>query len=140
MKKITIKIMTAILAVITALSFTACTSGASAYDIAVKNGFKGTEAEWLASLNGANGKDGKDSDITIETLYAAAKADEQAKEAEKTAYRKARECVAEAEREGDAKVAAQGARFYEQSAKMREAAEARVESAADFILKELFAL
>ena len=67
--------MTAILAVITALSFTACTSGASAYDIAVKNGFKGTEAEWLASLNGANGKDGKDSDITIETLYAAAKSD-----------------------------------------------------------------
>ena len=46
----------------------------------------------------------------------------------------------EAEREGDAKVAAQGARFYEQSAKMRETAEARVESAADFILKELFAL
>lgn len=75
MKKLTLKIMTAILAVITALSFTACTSGASAYDIAVKNGFKGTEAEWLASLNGANGKDGKDSDITIETLYAAAKAD-----------------------------------------------------------------
>ena len=84
----------------------------------------------------------KDADIRAAKVLAdaTAKADEQAKEAEKTAYRKARECGAEAEREGDAKVAAQGARFYEQSAKMREAAEARVESAADFILKELFAL
>lgn len=43
--------------------------GLSAYDIAVKNGFVGTEKEWLASLvgargsrgsSGANGKDGKD--------------------------------------------------------------------------------
>jgi hypothetical protein len=33
-------------------------SGKSAYDIAVKNGFMGTEAEWLASLVGAPGKDG----------------------------------------------------------------------------------
>lgn len=32
----------------------------SAYDIAVKNGFDGTEAEWLASLNGNDGKDGVD--------------------------------------------------------------------------------
>ena len=43
--------------------------GLSAYDIAVKNGFVGTEKEWLASLvgargsrgsSGADGKDGKD--------------------------------------------------------------------------------
>lgn len=33
--------------------------GESAYDIAVKNGFVGTEAEWLESLKGANGTDGK---------------------------------------------------------------------------------
>lgn len=31
-----------------------------AYGVAVRNGFKGTEAEWLASLKGADGKDGKD--------------------------------------------------------------------------------
>lgn len=40
--------------------------GKSAYEIAVENGFIGTEAEWLASLrgkdgkDGSNGKDGKD--------------------------------------------------------------------------------
>ena len=32
--------------------------GKSAYQIAVDNGFIGTEAEWLASLRGADGKDG----------------------------------------------------------------------------------
>lgn len=34
--------------------------GLSAYDIAVKNGFSGSEAEWLASLKGADGKAGAD--------------------------------------------------------------------------------
>ena len=29
--------------------------GLSAYEIAVKNGFEGTEQEWLASLNGKDG-------------------------------------------------------------------------------------
>ena len=33
--------------------------GKSAYDIAVQSGFVGTELEWLASLRGANGNDGK---------------------------------------------------------------------------------
>lgn len=33
--------------------------GPSAYEVAVKNGFKGTEAEWLASLKGADGADGE---------------------------------------------------------------------------------
>lgn len=33
-------------------------NGKSAYQIAVDNGFIGTEAEWLASLRGADGKDG----------------------------------------------------------------------------------
>ena len=32
--------------------------GASAYDIAVTNGFVGTEVEWLASLHGSDGVDG----------------------------------------------------------------------------------
>ncbi|MBO4535522.1 MAG: hypothetical protein J5755_06265, partial [Clostridia bacterium] len=48
-------------------------NGQSAYDIAVKNGFEGTETEWLASLQGTNGLDGKDAeDITIEDVYQAA--------------------------------------------------------------------
>ena len=34
--------------------------GKSAYDIAVKHGFEGTEEEWLESLRGADGKDGVD--------------------------------------------------------------------------------
>lgn len=34
--------------------------GASAYELAVKNGFAGTEKEWLDSLRGKDGKDGKD--------------------------------------------------------------------------------
>ena len=33
--------------------------GKSAYEIAVENGFVGTEAEWLESLHGKDGKDGK---------------------------------------------------------------------------------
>lgn len=33
--------------------------GKSAYEIAVANGFEGTETEWLASLKGADGKDGE---------------------------------------------------------------------------------
>jgi hypothetical protein len=34
--------------------------GASAYEIAVKNGFKGSETEWLESLKGEPGQPGKD--------------------------------------------------------------------------------
>lgn len=33
-------------------------NGASAYEVALENGFTGTETEWLASLQGAPGKDG----------------------------------------------------------------------------------
>jgi len=36
------------------------TNGKSAYEIAVDNGFVGTEPQWLASLKGADGADGKD--------------------------------------------------------------------------------
>ncbi len=36
------------------------TAGKSAYEIAVFNGFEGTEEEWLISLKGEKGKDGED--------------------------------------------------------------------------------
>lgn len=36
-----------------------------AYAIAVKNGFEGTEAEWLESLKGENGADGKSPKIIV---------------------------------------------------------------------------
>lgn len=45
----------------------------SAYDIAVKNGFVGTEQEWLASLHGSDGKDAPP--ITVRDVYDAAIAD-----------------------------------------------------------------
>ena len=54
----------AVLAVFVSVFFASCisngTQGDSAYEIAVKNGFKGTEAEWLESLKGSDGKDGAD--------------------------------------------------------------------------------
>ena len=44
--------------------FTACNDKAvTAYEIAVKYGFEGTEEEWLATLKGAKGEDGKSLDI-----------------------------------------------------------------------------
>ena len=53
--------------------------GKSAYEIAVDNGFVGTEAEWLASLkgepgdngqNGSNGTNGQDgADLTVDDLF-----------------------------------------------------------------------
>jgi serine protease Do len=43
----------------------------SAYDIAVKNGFVGTEKEWLLSLKGDNGKDAQS--LTFEDLYETAR-------------------------------------------------------------------
>lgn len=42
------------------------TEGKSAYQVAVENGFVGTEDEWVASLKGEKGKDGK---FDIEALY-----------------------------------------------------------------------
>ena len=52
-------------AALMAFGFVACNEKeiVNAYDIAVKNGFVGTEQEWLESLKGANGKDGEDLDI-----------------------------------------------------------------------------
>ena len=53
-----------------AINAAACTEVISAYDIAVKNGFVGTEQEWLASLRGKDGQDGVDAPaITIQDLY-----------------------------------------------------------------------
>ena len=56
MKKLTSIILTAVLL----FSMVACAAGESAYEIAVRNGFEGTETEWLASLKGADGRDGID--------------------------------------------------------------------------------
>lgn len=54
----------AVLTVFVSVFFASCisngTQGDSAYEIAVKNGFEGTEAEWLESLKGSDGKDGAD--------------------------------------------------------------------------------
>ena len=47
--------------------------GKSAYDIAVDNGFVGTEEEWLESLKGTDGKDGEN--LKIVDIYEAAKAE-----------------------------------------------------------------
>lgn len=64
MKKIYKRILAGALCLSLGLSLTACgPKKITAYDIAVENGFVGTEQEWLASLQGINGQDGKDMDI-----------------------------------------------------------------------------
>ena len=69
MKKICKSIMATLCAVMLLGSLTAC-QAESAYDLAVKNGFKGTQAEWLESLHGSDGKDGEDGkDVTAKDLY-----------------------------------------------------------------------
>lgn len=46
------------------------TNGKSAYEIALDNGFVGTEQEWLDSLKGAPGKDGKSAyELAVEKGY-----------------------------------------------------------------------
>lgn len=45
---------------LTALNDERAADGASAYELAIANGFVGTETEWLASLVGAPGTDGTD--------------------------------------------------------------------------------
>ena len=65
MKKIVKGLIAGLCATTMLLGATAC--GTSAYDIAVKNGFKGTETEWLATLQGVDGKDGQD--LTAKDLY-----------------------------------------------------------------------
>ena len=70
MKKIFKKIILAVCATATLLGAASC--GKSAYDVAVKNGYKGTEQEWLQTLQGNDGKDGQD--LTAKDLYETAKA------------------------------------------------------------------
>ena len=69
--------LVAALMVCLAVVFSGCTiqtiGGKSAYDVAVDNGFTGTEAEWLESLKGDKGAKGDKGDATvIESLYAEA--------------------------------------------------------------------
>ncbi len=71
MKRATKTIATIGLSLLMATGFAACKEVVNAYDIAVQNGFVGTEKEWLASLHGANGEDGRD--LTALDLYEQAK-------------------------------------------------------------------
>ena len=72
MKKITKGLLSLLCAVTLLFGFSACKDAESAYDIAVKNGFVGTEEEWLRSLHGADGEDADD--LTANDLYEQAKA------------------------------------------------------------------
>lgn len=72
MRKVFKKIACLALALFTLIGISACSEEPiSAYEIAVKNGFIGTEAEWLLSLKGADGEKGEDLDI--DKMYAWAK-------------------------------------------------------------------
>jgi hypothetical protein len=55
-------------------------NGASAYQVALANGFEGTEEEWLASLKGDKGEDGvtaiNDETASAETTYSSNKINE----------------------------------------------------------------
>lgn len=54
--------------------FAGCSLSLSAYEIAVKNGFTGTEQEWLASLKGTPGTNGEDAEeLNLFELYETAK-------------------------------------------------------------------
>ncbi len=61
MKKFKLFLLSLILLPICLLC-TGCFAGESAYDIAVRHGYTGTEAQWLASLKGLDGEDGEDGD------------------------------------------------------------------------------
>lgn len=64
------KLKRILIAVIVAVSFVCavgCTSTLSAYELAVKNGFEGTEEQWLLSLKGKDGADG--ADLKIKDIY-----------------------------------------------------------------------
>ena len=65
MKKIAKSLLVGLCAVTFLFGAAAC--GKSAYELAVKNGFTGTEKEWLATLQGIDGHDGKD--LTAKDIY-----------------------------------------------------------------------
>ena len=83
MKKFGKILLSIVLCLTVAFSLSACTglsgqivvtkNGKSAYEIAVDNGFEGTEQEWLASLKGEKGQDGASgkngTDLTAESLF-----------------------------------------------------------------------
>ena len=75
-KKLLAAITLTLVCALTLVCFAGCAQdGKSAYQIAVDNGFEGTEAEWLESLkgsdgaDGADGSDGADSTITVQDLF-----------------------------------------------------------------------
>ncbi len=73
MRKLIKSILTIGLAATLCAGATACSlfnNDVTAYELAVKNGFVGTEEEWLRSLHGADGENGKD--LTAQDLYAEA--------------------------------------------------------------------
>ncbi len=74
MKKIVKRILAIGCMAIMAVGMTACMQpSGTAYDVAVKNGFQGTEKEWLLSLVGESGKDGRDGEsLDAEKMYDAA--------------------------------------------------------------------
>ena len=68
MKNNVIKICSSFLIASLVLAFSACYTaqdGLSAYEIAVKNGFVGSESEWIESLKGKDGIDGIDGKLNI---------------------------------------------------------------------------
>lgn len=88
MKRISAASVLLIASLVAALVLSGCwknkeTVVVDAYDIAKKNGFVGSESEWLESLQGHDGKDGKDGapgmdgkdgrSITVDDLYDAAR-------------------------------------------------------------------
>lgn len=70
MKKF-LKSLIVCLIILPCLFLSACAlNGKSSYEIAVENGFIGTEAQWLESLKGTNGNDGHDGQsLDIENIY-----------------------------------------------------------------------
>ena len=68
MKKMMKGLVTGLCAATLLVGASAC--GKSAYEIAVENGYTGTEKEWLATLQGVDGQNGKD--LTAKDIYEAA--------------------------------------------------------------------
>lgn len=68
-KRIATAVIAVVITVLAAVLLCSCIegdAGLSAYEIAVKNGFEGTEAEWLESLKGTDGKDGEDGEDGVD--------------------------------------------------------------------------
>ena len=58
MKKFFMSFALILISALSIFCFAGC-GGESAYEIAVRNGYKGTESQWLESLKGNNGQDGE---------------------------------------------------------------------------------